>query len=559
MHASGERPGDGLSRRMFLRGLMGAGLMMALPGGLSTRAAQGDDTITVSIMHTTDLHGRIVGDTVRGFGANVGGMARCATQIRRWRRENPNSLLLDLGDLLQGTDVGWRTDGRIMIDCINAMDYDAWALGNHEFDWGLEPVHDSLTNSKAPVIGTNLMLEGKHPTEFDQKDHPLSRIEAWKVFKVGGIRIGLMGFTTPGMPYWFPPRFREGMEFLDCAPEARRGEAALRAMGIDALVTFGHMGLRPDGDNQSNQVRAVMRACPTAAAYIGAHSHRLHLEDKVGDVIYTQANFWGSHLGRLDLTFDRQTRRLIRRNTHLAFMAPDTPLDPVIMDLCRDRLDESSRALAQPVGRLSRTLSVRTAPGEPSEVERLIAASIIEAMAQRQSKVDGVIHGLFERRQDFEAGVKTVADLWPIMPFENFLITAELTPAQITAILEEAYNNSPRNLMGMGAQVVRRGEQWSVQRILLPDGAPADPGKRYTIAFNTWDASGGGGRLMRMREIINDRASRSELHKVQSRQAMIEFFMRKETVGPEHLTWDRPWSGMDTVFARLGNLVSALA
>ena len=523
----------GVSRRAFLAGMFGAGAAMALPTGLMRRAFAGaDDTITVSILHTTDLHGRVLGDSVRGFGEGVGGMARCAAQIRRWRRENPNSILLDLGDLYQGTDVGWRTDGRIMIDCLNAMDYDAWSLGNHEFDWGLEPVQEALVHSRAPAIGTNILLQGKRPEDFDDADHPLSRVLPWKVLTVGGMRIGLLGFTTPGMPYWFPESFYEGMEFLDCADPARRGEAALRAMGIDALVLFGHMGLRPDGDNQSNQVRSIIGACPTAAAYIGAHSHRLHEADRIGDVIYTQANFWGSHLGRLDLTFDRNSRRLVSRNTQMAYMGPEAPMDPVIIDLCRDRLDASAEALAQPIGTLARTLSVRTAPGSPSEVERLIATAIISGLAQRGQRVDGVVHGVFNRREDFEKGPKTVADLWPVIPFENFTMTAELLPRQIATILEECYALSERNLMGMGAAVHRDGERWRVDRILHADGTPADPNRRYTIAFNTWDAQSGGGRLMRMREILQEADSRNTLHKVQTRQALIEYFMREETVEP---------------------------
>lgn len=537
MHQTHRSLAEDMSRRGFLRGLIGTGAALALPSGLMARSLAGvrsEDTVTVSILHTTDLHGRILGNSVRGFGDHVGGMARCATQIRRWRQENPNTLLFDIGDLLQGTDVGWRTGGRIMTDCLNALNYDAWSVGNHEFDWGLEPLHDALMHSRAPVIGTNIMLEGKRPEDFDQQGHPLSNIRPWKVFTVGGMRIGVLGFSTPGMPYWFPPSFHEGMTFDDCADPAKRGEAVLRAMGIDALVLMGHMGLRPDGDNQSNQVRSVMQACPSAAAYIGAHSHRLHDADKVGDVIYTQANFWGSHLGRLNLVFDRQSRKLIARETEMAFMSPDTPLDPVIMDLSRDRLVESEQALAQPVGRLARTLSIESEPGRPSHVERLIAAAIIEGMRQRDEHVDGVIHGQF-MRQDFAAGEKTVADLWQVIPFENFTMIAELTPEQIRIILEECYNNSPRNLMGMRAEVKRDGEQWTVERILDRDGRPANPRRRYRIAFNTWDAQSGGGRLMRLRRILSEPESKKTVHTVQTRQSLIEYFLDKQVVDETHL------------------------
>jgi len=534
-------PSGGLSRRGFLRGLLAGGVGFATAPVLLRRSFAADaigldDTVTVSILHTTDLHGRVLGDTVRGFGADVGGIARCATQIRRWRAENPNTILLDLGDLYQGTDVGWRSDGRIMTDCLNALRYDAWSLGNHEFDWGIEPVRDALLHAEAPVIGTNLLVEGNAPGSIEDRDNPLSRIEPWTTLEVGGVRIGLLGFTTPGMPYWFPPAFHEGMEFRDCADPARKGEAALRAAGIDALVLFGHMGLRPDGDNQSNQVRSVIEACPSAAAYIGAHSHRLHRDDRVGETIYTQANFWGSHLGRLDLIFDRDSRRLVGRRTELAFMGPQVPQDPVIVDLCRERLDDSATALAQPVGTLERPLRGETAPGSPSEVERLIAAAIMAALAERGTPVDGVIHGQFTRGRDVAPGEKTVADLWPIMPYENFTLVAELHPAQIGAILKECWANSERNLMGLSARARRDGERWRVEQIVTSDGSPVDPERRYRIAFNTWDAQSGGGRLMRMRAILHEPESRSTVHRVQTRQALIEFFMRHGSIGEDALS-----------------------
>jgi len=541
MHPNSPQQFGGINRRCFLQSLIGTGAALTLPSGLLARSMAGmnsEDTVTVSILHTTDLHGRILGNSVRGFGDDVGGMARCATQIRRWRRENPNTLLFDIGDLLQGTDVGWRTGGRIMTDCLNALDYSAWSIGNHEFDWGLEPLHDALMQTRAPVIGTNIVLEGKRPEDFNEKDHPLSNIQPWKVFTVGGIRIGVLGFSTPGMPYWFPASFREGMDFEDCADPARRGEAALRAMGIDALLLMGHMGLRPEGDNQSNQVRSVMQACPSAAAYLGAHSHRLHDADKVGDVIYTQSNFWGSHLGRLNLIFDRQSRKLIARQTEMALMTPDTPLDPVIMDLCRDRLEQSDQALAQPVGRLARTLSIASEPGSPSDVERLIAAAIMEGMRGRQEQVDGVIHGQF-MREDFQAGDKSVADLWKVIPYENFTMTADLTPEQIRIIMEECYNNSPRNLMGLRAEVQGHGERWTVRQIFDRNGAPADPGRRYRIAFNTWDGQSGGGRLMRLREILSEPTSNRVVHTVQTRQSLIEYFLERQVIDGTHLASNR--------------------
>jgi 2',3'-cyclic-nucleotide 2'-phosphodiesterase (5'-nucleotidase family) len=93
--------------------------------------------------------------------ADLGGLARCATQIRRWRRQNRNSILVDAGDVYQGTDVSLRTNGALVIDLFNHLKYDAWIVGNHEFDWGLDTFARALAKSEMPALAANMSIEGK--------------------------------------------------------------------------------------------------------------------------------------------------------------------------------------------------------------------------------------------------------------------------------------------------------------------------------------------------------------------------------------------------------------
>ncbi len=119
---------------------MAAALPFALP-------AETENTVTISLLHTTDLHGHILPTSDYAGRTDLGGLARCATQIRAWRGANPNSLLLDIGDVYQGTQVSLDTRGALMIRCLDALGYDAWVVGNHEFDWGIDAFADSLKNS----------------------------------------------------------------------------------------------------------------------------------------------------------------------------------------------------------------------------------------------------------------------------------------------------------------------------------------------------------------------------------------------------------------------------
>ena len=102
-------------------------------------------------------------------------MARCITQIRKWRDENPNSILIDVGDVYQGTDVGLRSKGELMIDLFNLTKYDAWIVGNHEFDWGIEPFLNALRRSTMPVLAANTLLE-----ESQRASSPMARMPLQK-------------------------------------------------------------------------------------------------------------------------------------------------------------------------------------------------------------------------------------------------------------------------------------------------------------------------------------------------------------------------------------------
>jgi len=165
------------TRRDFLKLAGRAGLIGAVPNLAHALATLNSDTVCISILHTTDLHGHILPVPDYNGNPDRGGLARCVTQIRRWRRQNANSILIDVGDVYQGTDVGLRSKGELMIDLFNHLKYDAWVVGNHEFDWGIEPFEHALERSTMPVLAANTLLEGKPAGEFSDKKHPFEKIK----------------------------------------------------------------------------------------------------------------------------------------------------------------------------------------------------------------------------------------------------------------------------------------------------------------------------------------------------------------------------------------------
>src|SRR5947199_7983831 len=252
-------PDSSWTRRDFVKFIGRAGLISAVPNLAHAAAILNPDAVCISILHTTDLHGHILPASDYDGNPDRGGLARCVTQIRRWRGQNPNSILIDIGDVYQGTDIGLRTKGELMIDLFNYLKYDAWVVGNHEFDWGIEPFQRALQRSTMPVLAANTLLEGKPAGEFSDSQHPFAQIQPFILREIAGIKIAIIGVTTPGMPFWFRPEFARGIEFQHPVESVRHAIAQANAERANAIVLAGHMGLkeRTGGDDFANTVMAL--------------------------------------------------------------------------------------------------------------------------------------------------------------------------------------------------------------------------------------------------------------------------------------------------------------
>jgi 2',3'-cyclic-nucleotide 2'-phosphodiesterase (5'-nucleotidase family) len=526
-------PDRSWTRRDFVKLASRAGLIGAVPGLAQAAATLYPDTVCISILHTTDLHGHILPTTDYDGNPNLGGLARCVTQIRRWRRKNPNTILIDVGDVYQGTDVGLRSKGQLMIDLFNHLRYDAWVIGNHEFDWGMDAFLQALRASKMPVLAANTILEGKAAGELADHRNPLSKVVPYIIKEIGGVRIAIIGVTTPGMPFWFRNENIRGLEFPYPVEPVRRAMAKARSEGASAIVLAGHMGLKSKsgGDDFANNVMSLTAEFPETAVFIGGHTHQTISGRLTNGVLMTQADHFGIHVGRIDLLFDRASRKLLHRQTSCELMDDRFRPDHIVMSRAQAQLALSSATLAEPIGELVGNFSVSSHAGEPSDVERLIGAAIIESVRERGLKIDGAVHGLFDEKNDLRAGRKTVDDVWGILPFENYIVTAELTAEEIKTVMEETYaSHERRSLLGFNLHTQGVGAARTITSIALEDGRPLERGERYVVAFNTFDSRSAGHRFMKLRALLETSAVNCRFHDIQTRDALIEYFRRHKIV-----------------------------
>ena len=526
-------PHGSCTRRDFLKLASRAGLLSAFPTLASAAAALESDTVCISILHTTDLHGHILPTADYDGNPDYGGLARCAAQIRRWRRQNSNSILIDVGDVYQGTDVSLRNKGELMIDLFNHLRYDAWIVGNHEFDWGIETFLNALQRSAMPVLAANTVLNGKPAGASSESEHPFAKIQPLIIKEIAGIKLAVIGVTTPGMPFWLGPEFTRGIEFQNPVEPVRRAIAKAKDEGADAIVLSGHMGLkmRTGGDDFANTVMALTSEFPQVAVFIAGHTHQDIPSRLTNGALFTQADHFGIHVGRVDLLFDRNSKKLLHREAICELMDNRFHPDHVIVSRAKSQLAESDAALSAPVGELAETLRGRSRPGIPSDVERLIGAAIGEALATRKVPVDGVMHGAFDDTAGLVAGPKTLNDIWTMIPYENYIVTAQLSPEEIKTVMEEVFaSHEKRNLLGFELKTQGRGNDCRIVSMTLAAGRPLDRNKKYDIAFNSFDSRSGGHHFMKLRALLGRPEANYLLHPVQTRDALIDYFQRHKIV-----------------------------
>ncbi|HEY2961465.1 MAG TPA: metallophosphatase [Pyrinomonadaceae bacterium] len=286
-----------INRRKFLGSsvLFGAALV-ALPRSFAFTA---DETV-ITILHTNDTHSQIDPLPANDRNAGKGGVARRATLVKRIRKENPNTLLIDAGDVLQGTPYFNFYKGEVEYKAMSAIGYDVGTLGNHEFDNGVEALAAALKFANFDIVSANYDVKG---TALE------GRVKPYVVKTVGGIRVGLFGLGISPAALITPENFK-GVTYVDPVIVARNMVKTLREQERCALVVcMSHLGYyetpRRNGIGDS-QVAAQVDGIDFIAS---GHNH-LFMERPVeqtqpcgAKTLIFQVGKSGIYVGRVDFTF----------------------------------------------------------------------------------------------------------------------------------------------------------------------------------------------------------------------------------------------------------------
>lgn len=475
--------------------------------------------VPLTLLCTTDLHGRVLPSWDAPPGEAGSSLLRCATVIESVRSNRPNVLLFDCGDTLQGTPESLLTEGQIMIEAMRALRYDAWVLGNHEFDWGLSPLRAAVKASRAPVLAANLRAKPGRPD-------PVPGVEPFVVRTVDGVRVGVVGLTTPGIPSWTRPEMLEDALFDASIETLAQLMPRVREAEPDVLVLLVHQGLQPGADDFANEVNTILRRFPEFDVVFGGHLHVEIPGMERGDTLFVQAGCHGRGVGCAELVYDTVEKRVTDRKGSVLSALDAEEWAPLKTQL-KPQLDRARAYLDEVVAFLPEPLSPEPDRNGCSPMQQLLGEAVAKAVG-----AEAALHGTFTK-ETLPAGPVTRRDIWRMVPYENRIGVLHLTPRELAEVLDEdAAGNRPR--MGLwGLDADRRAAKDDL-RIREPSGDFVHPRKRVPVAFNSYVLASGGRRYPRLRALTEEPIARFELHALDTREAVTRLLKQRFPPGEGH-------------------------
>jgi 2',3'-cyclic-nucleotide 2'-phosphodiesterase / 3'-nucleotidase len=491
-------------------------LARSIPGSAQNQpqnsAASARQTIT--LLSTTDIHGHIEPlDYYSNKPANLG-LAKIATLVKQQRAEAPNALLLDCGDTTQGTPLAYYFAVKDLkpknptIAAFNEMHYDAMAVGNHEFNFGLAEMWKAKRESNFPWLAANLK---QIYTSGD------GYIRPYVIKIVNGVRIGLVGFVTPGVPRWEIPEHYRGYQFEPIVASAQHVIPAVRKQ-VDLLVVIMHSGLDRDPltgkVSESQEIRSENAAYELAEQVPGidvvfyGHTHLEMPELIVKGVLMAQAKNWGGSLARADVVMQRDAAgqwRVVSKHSRLIKVTENVAADPAILKLTAPYEEATEKYLDTPIATSDKSMNGARARYEDDPLVDLIHRVQLEA-----GHADVSLATMFFPGVQIPKGPVTVRQAAALYVYENSLYTVQMTGAQLKDALEHAASfypawpakpGEPLKLPGYNADNAE-GVSYEIdltkpvgERVvnLHFRGKPLDPAQKLRVAINNYRYSGGGG------------------------------------------------------------------
>ncbi len=436
------------------------------------------------ILYTNDIHGHLAEEEAWWLNPNfpppVGNAAAAATIIREERLKAAQNghgfMLLEGGDIFQGTPVGEFTKGKAVIEYMNMVGYDAMTLGNHDFDKGMEVLKPLLDMAKFPVMAANIVdSSSRQIVDF---------VKPFVILEKGGVKVGIFGVITHYMRGMATPEHIRGMDFEKETATTRKMVDTLKALGVDIIVFLSHAGFRHD--------KAIADSVPGIDVIVGAHSHtglRQAYEDPSHHTIIVQTYGHLTSIGKLDIYIDPQTKKVMGFKNQIKELSTEE----VLKDTLVTAMIEKWRGLAEAgfdsvLG--SAALAIKRSGGDR---ESAIGNLICDAML-KTAGADFAFQNTGGIKADIPQGPVTYRNIYNVDAFGNYIVTMEMTGAQVIRVCETSVlgYHAIFQVGGLKMKYDAKKPVWNRITEVTVNGQPIDTAKVYKIAINNFLGAGGG-------------------------------------------------------------------
>ncbi len=478
-------------RSRFLRGLVAAAL-----SALAV-AAYADQPITITILHTNDMHARVEPTKIKG--KLYGGYARLATLIEKYKKSDPNPVLLNAGDTFQGTMYFNVYEGLADLAFMNYVGFQAMSAGNHEFDRGPATFATFIKAAKFPVLAANIDVSNDKYLD--------GLIKPSAVINVGGTKIGVIGAVPEDLPGISSPG--DNVKMLNLMESVQREANRLVASGIDKIFLLTHVGYEVDL-RLAAQIKGI-------DVVVGGHSHSPLGTPKIDGfpeargpyptevkgaegqkVLVVQGWEWGKVLGRIRVRFDR-AGKVESYFADLPIVVDESvPEDSVMKSMIAAFQKPIASTINQVIGEAAASIpTYESGSGiRNSPMGGLIADAMMASLSKHGAVVSFINGGGV--RAAIEQGPITYGAAIGVQPFGNTLTVLEVSGTELVAAMEQSVEGYPERTGGVlypskGTSYMIDLTKPAGRRIsnVVIAGQSLAPNKTYKIGLNSFTASGG--------------------------------------------------------------------